>query len=102
MDIITICYKIKFIDTANFMASSFSNFVDNLAEGILKIKCKYCDFFLEYESVKDNLIKHKCLSCNKNYSNEIDEQLKKRCKNNSNFLIMISVNFVVKKMCLSL
>ena len=39
-----------------------------------KIKCKDCDCFLEYESVKDNLIKCKCLSCNKDYSNKIDEE----------------------------
>ena len=36
--------------------------------------------FLEYESVKDNLIKYKCLSCNKGYSNKI-EKLKKWFKN---------------------
>ena len=34
-------------------------------------------FFFEYESVKDNLTKYKCLSCNKDYSNKIDEELKK-------------------------
>ena len=62
------------------MASSLSNLVDNLTEGIHKIKCKDCDCFLEYESVKDNLIKYKCLSCNKDYSNKIDEELKKRLK----------------------
>ena len=32
--IVTISYKIKFIDSAKFMASSLSNLVDNLAEGI--------------------------------------------------------------------
>ena len=37
------------------MASSLSNLVDNLAEGIHKIKYD-CDSFLEYESVKDNLL----------------------------------------------
>ena len=36
------------------MASLFSNLVDNLTEGIHKIKCKYCDYFIEYETVKDN------------------------------------------------
>ena len=42
-----------------------------------KIKCKEnCDCFLEYESLKNNLIKYKCLSCNKDYSNKIDEELK--------------------------
>ena len=39
------------------MPSSLPNLVDNLAKGIHKIKCKECDGFLEYESVKDNLIK---------------------------------------------
>ena len=78
-------YRIKFIDSARFMASSLSNLVDNLAEGIHKIKCKDCDCFLEYESVKDNLIKYKCLSCNKDYSNKLDEKLKKRFKKTFKF-----------------
>ena len=45
------------------------------------MKCKDCDSVLEYESVRDNLIKYKCLSCNKDYSNKLDEKLKKRFKN---------------------
>ena len=53
--VVTIFYKIKVIDNARFMASSLSNLVDDLAAGIHKIKCKDCDCFLEYESVKDNL-----------------------------------------------
>ena len=57
------------------MATSLSNFVDNLTERIHKIKCKDCDCFLEYESVKGNLIKYKCTSCNKDYSNIINEDL---------------------------
>ena len=59
------------------MASSLSNLVGNLAEGIYKINCKDCDCFLEYGSVKNNLIKYKWLSCNKEYSNKLDEKLKK-------------------------
>ena len=50
------------------MATSLSNLVDDLKEGIHKIKCK--DYFL------DNLIKYKCLYCNKDNSNKIDEELK--------------------------
>ena len=54
------------------MASSLSNLVNNLSEGIHKIKCKYghnhtkwetcrikykyCSCFLEYINVKDDLI----------------------------------------------
>ena len=63
------------------MASSLSNLVDNCVEGIHKIKCKGCDCFLEYESVMDNLMKYRCLSCNKEYSNKIDEELTIRFKN---------------------
>ena len=51
-------YKIKFIESAKFMAASLSGLTDNLPEGIHKIKCKYCDFFLEYESVKVNNIEY--------------------------------------------
>ena len=72
------------------MASSLSNLVNNLAEGIHKTKCKYknddkkCEkcgikyknfeCFLEYTNFKDNLIKCKCLSKKKK---KIDESLKK-------------------------
>ena len=61
-NIITISYKIKLIDSVRFMASSLSNLVDNLAEGIHRIKLKDCDSFLdcdcflEHESFKDKLI----------------------------------------------
>ena len=68
------------------MVSSSSNLVNNLTKGIHKIKYKDCNCFLEYESVKDNLIKYKCLSCNKDYSNKLDEELKKRFKNTFKFL----------------
>ena len=61
--VVTISYKIKFIESARFMARSLLNLLNNLAEGIHEIKCKY--YFLKYESAKDNLIKHKCLSYNK-------------------------------------
>ena len=70
---------------ARFMATTSSNLVDTIAQGIHKIKCKDCDYFLEYESVKDNFIKYKFLSCNKHYSNKIDEELKKRFKNTFKF-----------------
>ena len=72
--VVTVSYKIKFIDGARFMANSISNLVDSLAGRIHKTKCKDCDCFLEYESAKGNLIKYKCLSCNKNYSNKLDEK----------------------------
>ena len=77
------------------MASSLSYLVDNLAEGIHKIKCKDCDCFLEFESVKDNLIKYKCLSCNKNYSSKLDGKFKKRLKNTLKFSDKVIDKFIL-------
>ena len=75
--VVKISHKIKFIDSSRFMATSLLNIVDNLTEGIHKIKCKDCDCFFEYESVKDNLRKYKCLSFNKDYSNKLMKNLKR-------------------------
>ena len=36
--VVTISYKIKFIDSSRFMTTSLSNLADNLTEGIHKIK----------------------------------------------------------------
>ena len=88
MSVVTTSYKIKFVDSARFK----SNLVNNLTEEIHKIKCKNCDCFLEYESVKVNSIKCKCLSCKKDYSNKIDEELKNDLRTHLNFLIMTSMN----------
>ena len=68
----TISYKLKFIDSAKFMASSLSNLVNSVAEAIYKMKWKYgqddenwencrikykgCNWFLEYTILKDELI----------------------------------------------
>ena len=70
------------------MASSLSNLVINLAEGVHDIKCKYghdnkncetcgikykdCECCVEYTNVKDDLVEFifdltECLCCNKNY-----------------------------------
>ena len=38
-----------------------------------------------WKSVKDNSIKYKCLSCNKDYSKRLDEELKKQFKNTFKF-----------------
>ena len=74
------------------MATSWLNLVDNHTEEIHKIICKECNCVLEYKSVKDNLIKHKFLSCNDGYSNKIDDQLKKDSRTHWRFLIIISTN----------
>ena len=58
------------------MASTLSNPVDILSEGIHKIKCKDRDYFLEYKSLNENLIKYQCSTCHKDYLNKMDEKLK--------------------------
>ena len=70
------------------MVTLLSNIFANLTEGIHKIKCKDCDWKdkdLEYESVKDNLIKYKSLSYNQGYSSKINQELKQKFKNNFKF-----------------
>ena len=74
-------YKLNFIYSTRIMVTSLSNLFNNFQEKIRKTKCKDCHFFLEYKSANGNAIKCKCLSCNKNYSTKIDEELKKRFKN---------------------
>ena len=81
----TISYKRKFIDSIRFMATSLTKLVDNLSEEIHKIKCKECDCSLTCDSIKNNLIKYKCLSCNKNYSEKLTEELKNKFKNTFKF-----------------
>ena len=44
--VVTRPYKINFTDSPRFMASSLSNAVDNLAEGVSEIKCKDCGCFV--------------------------------------------------------
>ena len=61
--------KVLSLYPARFMGGSLSNLVNDLA------KCKDCDCFLEYVSFKGNLIKYTFLSCNKDYSNKLDEKL---------------------------
>ena len=76
------------------MASSLLNLVNNLSEGILRIKCKhghddkkceiyrikykYSDCCLEYTNFKDDLIEHKCLCCNKSYQHKFDEKFEEQ------------------------
>ena len=54
--VVTISYKIKFIDCARFIGNSLSNLVDNLGDRIHEINIKYCDCFLKYERINDMLI----------------------------------------------
>ena len=80
-----ISINMKFIISLIFMGTSLSKLVDNLKEEIRTTKCRNWDCFLEYESVKDNLIIYKCLSCNRDYSSMLNEELKDKFKNTFKF-----------------
>ena len=60
----TITYKIKFIDIFRFMSGSLSSLVDNLSERLHNDKCTDCTSYLEYISIKDELLIFDCLKCN--------------------------------------
>ena len=86
-------YWLQFIDRAKFISSSLSGLVNNLAEGVHKIKCKnehdnekyekcgikYKDYdcFFEDANFKNDLMEYKYLCCNKNYQEKFDENFKK-------------------------
>ena len=66
----------QFINRARFMASSLSNLVNNLSEGIHKIKCKYGHHDKRCKTCSS---KYKnCECCKKNCHHRFDEKLKKR------------------------
>ena len=49
------------------------------------IEYKYCDCFLEYTNLKDDLIEYKCLCCKKSYQRKFNEKLKERFFNTYKF-----------------
>ena len=57
--------------------------------------------FLEHESVNDNFIKYKWLSCNKNYSNIIDEEIKKRFLKKCIWKMCFKIYYMDPAKCLS-
>ena len=81
-------YILHVIDSTRFMTISLSNFVNNLSEGLHRMKCKLrhdhekcktcgikcCYCFLEYINFKD-LIKYKWLYCSKSYQARFEGKL---------------------------
>ena len=93
---IEINYKIKFIDSFRFMATSLSKLVDNLTEGIHNDKCIKCKSNLCYMKVMDKKLIFRCFDCKKNYRKEINKELIERfastykfCNNDINKFIML-------------
>ena len=60
---IEITYKIKFIDSFRFMATSLSKSVDNLTEDIHGDKCIDCKSDLSYMKVIDEALIFRCFNC---------------------------------------
>ena len=119
-----ISYILQFIYSTRSMGSSLSNLINNISEGIRKIKCKYghvdkkceicrikykcCDCFLEYTNSKDDLIEYKCLYYNKSYHQKCDEKLKERFfdtykfsnHDNNTFILLLQKLFILMNICM--
>ena len=98
---IEITYKIKFIDSFRFMATSLSKLVDNLTEDIHGDKCVDCKSDLSYMKLMDETLIFRCFNCKKNYEKEINKELIERfastykfCNNDINKFVMLLRNGV--------
>ena len=68
---IEITYKIKFIDSFRFMATSLSKLVDNLTEKIHNDKCIKCMSNLCFVNAINETLTFECLDCKKEYKKKI-------------------------------
>ena len=91
-----ITYKIKFIDSYRFMASSLSKLIDNLSEGIHNSKCSDCGSNLDYIKIKNEKLILECYNYKQRYKKKFNKELIKRftstysfCNNDLNKFILL-------------
>ena len=82
---IDITYKIKFIDTFRFMATSLSKLVDNLTDDIHNDKFKKCKSNLCFVRAINEKLIFKCIDCDKEYEKEFNNELIERFANTYKF-----------------
>ena len=78
---IVITYKIKYIDSFRFMATSLSKLVDNLTENIHNHKCIKFMSNLCFVNAMNETLTFECVDCKKEYKKDLNKKLIERFSN---------------------